>query len=249
MAQINYSDDADYSDAREGFILNSPVLPSLIHFFDQGAVEGARNLASIDAAGSAIVGAPIDQVGFVRFGSQNQASPSKFVQTEIADAASVTFLVIAKSPDSFADGDHKPSLIGNFATGDAHQGISLVMDNDGGSFAYAEFQNGGAAQLLTITAGSQDNSEWTAFALVVDAGIGMRLYNYTEANADSGVNTALPRRLASRPLWIGAVPAGFAGLADIAFVAIIPAALTRVQGETAFAPVRAYLAEKFGITA
>ncbi|AYO80213.1 MULTISPECIES: hypothetical protein [Sphingobium] len=40
----------------------------------------------------------------------------------------MTALVIAKSPDTFADGNHKATIFGNYAYGNAIQGLSLVFD-------------------------------------------------------------------------------------------------------------------------
>lgn len=247
MAQINYSDEADYSAAREGFILNSPVAPSLIHFFDQGVFEGLRNLAMIDAAASTMVGSPAAMEGFVRFNSQSQGAVDKYIQTAVAEPAAMTALLIAKSPDTFANGDHKATIFGNYAYGNAFQGLSLVFDSDGGTLGYAEYQNGGATEQLTLAAPGQNNSDWAALAFVIEPGTGLRLHNFTIANVDASLATALPRRVAPRALRVGAVPVGYAGLADIAFIAIVPAGLSRARCEVALSPIRDYFEQKFGI--
>lgn len=247
MAQVNYSDDADYSQAREGFILNSPVQPSLIHFFDQGLGEGARNLAMIDATPSTIVGAPVEMSGFVRLGSQSQAGADKYVQTQVADGDAMTVLLVVKCPDTFANGDHIPSVFGNFAFGDDYEGVSLVMDTDAATSLYVEYQDGAASPVVTLTVSGQDNSDWAALGFTITPGVGISLFNFTTVAGDGAQNTALPRRISPRPLRIGAAPNGFAGLSDVAFAAVVPTALSRSQCQTALAPVRAYFAEKFGI--
>lgn len=247
MAQVNYSDDADYSQAREGFILNSPVQPSLIHFFDQGLGEGARNLALIDAAPSTIVGVPVEMGGFIRFGSQSQLGVDKYVQTQIADTDAMTVLLIVKCPDTFENDDHVPSVFGNFAFNDSYEGVSLVMTSETATSLYVEYQEGASSPTATLTVTGQNNSDWTALAFVINPGVGIRLFNFTTAAGDGAQDIGLPRRISPRPLRIGAAPNGFAGLSDVAFAAVVPASLSRSQCQTALAPVRAYFEEKFGV--
>ncbi len=255
MATILTVTGADFSANSVGFI--APVADGLVGWWYLGGTEAETKRDRAGIANATLGGSPTINDGYVSFRGLDDGD---YLQTSVMETDEITIMCVAKSSDTFADGNHKPMFISNYGT-DSGSGGALI-----GASIYVD---GGTAPAGTVRlGGGQNNSgSYTAYVstnfsttnvavwnfysgtMTAAGGTGSRILTNSTTDQTNNTSPAYPRRSNTvRAFRIGAAYASFNGTCDVAFAAIYNRVLTPAEVETVYQAVKTRLAAKHSIT-
>lgn len=240
--------NADFEASAVGFAAVAADKLEGLYFLNGSPERAARNLAKVNRQ-AAVIGSPVVNNGFLQF-----KGATNYLQTDVEETKEFTMIAVAKTPSTLADDANRPMYISNNG--------SPVAPGYIGTFGSALYPS-------SPTDIRQTGSRTTTDGTTPTSG-GTTIANYTYHNQWSflvgrireneqrlddkthGLSnaqaTAGARQLASGRFRIGSgFSTAFAGLADMAFVAIYSKFITDAERDALYNQIRPYLSRKFGI--
>lgn len=256
MATVLTISGADFSANSVGYL--APVSNGLLGLWFLGGSVAETQLDRAGIANAVLAGSPTIGNGYVSFRGLDDGD---YLQTSVMETDEITIMCVAKSSDTFADGNHKPMFISNFGTdsgsGGALIGASIYVDGGtapAGTVRLGGGQNNsGSYTAYTSTTFSTSNvATWNFYSGTMTAagGTGSRILTNSTTDQTNNTSPAYPRRSNTvRAFRIGAShSASFNGTCDVAFAAIYNRVLTPAEVETVYQAVKTRLAAKHSIT-
>lgn len=239
----------------------APVESGLLGWWYLGDTVADTQHDRAGLADATLVGSPAITQGFVSF---NGYASGQWLQTNVAETAAFTILVVARSSDTFAANSTRPMFTSNYGA-DAGNGGSLLGAGiyisagtpPGGTVRLHGGQNnGGTLQVeISSTFAVTDVQAWNFYAGRMES-VGTnpavadnprKLYDKT--TAQTGTSNAYPRVVHSiNKMRIGAAGnSTFGGKCDVAFAAYYNRALADAEVTDIYDAVAARLLSRYGI--
>lgn len=247
---------ADFSSNAAGFI--APVARGLVGWFYLGGTVAETQSDRAGIANATLSGSPTIGDGYVSFGGY---ATGQWLETQIAETDTITMLVVAKSSDTFASGDHKPMFLSNYGSdsgsGGALIGASIYID--GGTapagtvrLAGGQDNSGTYTAYTSTTFSTTDVSVWNFYAgkMLAAGGTGSRKLVNSTTDQSNNASPSYPRRSNTvRNFRVGSsYSSSFGGTCDIHMAAVYNVELTDDEIETIYQAVKTRAAAKHSIT-
>ncbi len=209
--------DEDRSRNAIGIVPAAPEDIAGFFLFDGDIKKAVRNLVDIDSV-SRIVGSPGDMAGYMHFKGM-----SDYIQTDVPETDSMSFMVVAKTSENGAAPATQPMYVSNFGSPSAVPGVATfgVSMYVAGTAAIAQtrtrYTDTGTTTSSGTTLSSNNNASWACyFSRLRPSRVEIR--NLTTGQA-SGNPLDYPRVLSTGKIRIGsAFNPAYLGGCDIAVV-------------------------------
>lgn len=230
--------------AAQGFIW--PVAgATAVAWLGTPIASAKRNRASFASPDFTVVGTPVENAAYLGL----QGGGVNYLQTELPDTEALTVVAIVRSLDTFVDASTRPAIFGNYNSADntLGNGVILAIGASGNANITATYENAGAPVSVGTPALPGTPANFQVLAGVINPGTGQNFYNLTAGTSQVRVETRA-RRLVARTHRIGSIYGGNAGSLQLAFLGVVPTALTLAQITAAMIVPRRYMLEVQGIT-
>jgi hypothetical protein len=223
-----------------------------------GTVAQTQRNLKVGGTAATLVGSPTINAGSVDFGGY---ATGQWLELPYYETDDITLLVVAKSSDTFVNGDQKPMFISSFGTdsgsGGALIGASIYVD--GGTAPAGTVRLGGGQNnagtytaYVSTTFSTTDVSVFNFFAgsMAAAGGTGSRvLYNKTTAQSNN-TSPSYPRRSNTvRPIRVGAShSSSFSGTCAVSYVAVFNRVLTAAEITSLYTAEQSRQSTLYGVT-
>lgn len=217
------------------------------YFLNTNADKAARNYA-LGKPDGALVGGPTVAANYAAF-----TGNTKYLQTQVADAALQTIFALVKTPDTLADDAHSPIFYGTEASGSAGTSLAWRQASNqlwfSGAHLTSEEGPGQTGIPAFLNSTNSDLGNWNIF-VGVNMSTTNRLINATRAVEHTATPSAYPRSPSTQRFRIGSdyTTSGSSGISHVALWAHYSDVLTDDEIAAVVANIRAYAAGR-GITA
>ncbi|WP_156392471.1 hypothetical protein [Rhizobium sp. Root482] len=197
----------------------------LIHFLGGSLEQSIRNRMR-RKTNSQVIGAPVVSADYLTF-----KGDTNWLKTAYRDTAALTFIAVARTSDTLADNNTRPTLIGT-SDGLGNSGASLYAGTAGRWRQNAYYLDG------TPVSQVQDNvatmTTWRLVIGVVNTS-GVSLYDLTDGDGATATPPSSTRVLGGQAIGIGGnYGATTKGTCDMAFAAVLSRAMTDADERTAW---------------
>lgn len=218
-----------------------PVLPTYAGWLGSTLTRSARNLAAPRQTALTLVGTPS-----VATAGMTATSSSAYLSGTVAETDDQTLVIAFRSDQDQSSSSLRMSP-GGWASGDGlciYSGSATLLRYS------AQYNVSGTptTRIYSLTMPSGYAATWGLYAVVQEAGVGLTIYDLTRGTSQASAETSARILSTSGAFRVGSVSGGNAGDSQIAFAAVIPAALTSGELATLRTAVAARALAVNGIT-